>query len=187
MLPFDFSLFPTLTTGRLVLRAPTPADADDIFVFRSDADAQKHNSAPMLNVSEARVLIEELCGGYAGQQILYWAVTLKDDDQVVGLVGYNYWDRGHNLAAIGFDISRTYWGKGIGSEAVRAIVPFGFRVMQLNRIEAMTVTDNVAALGLLEKVGFQREGARRELLLQKDGTYQDLAMYGLLRREFALD
>jgi ribosomal-protein-alanine N-acetyltransferase len=180
---FDFSYFPTLTTQRLVLRELIPEDAENVFLFRSDAEEQKYNSEPMKKVSEAQALIEEVRSAYVTQHALYWGVTLQDD-KVRGLFGFNYWNRENHRAMIGFDLARAYWRQGIGEEGVRAIIQFGFEHMQLNRIDAATIVDNMATLRLLEKLRFQREGTIREHSWQ-DGAYYDLAMYGLLRSEYA--
>lgn len=137
----------------------------------------------MQQVIEAQALIEEVRSAYAAQHALYWGVTLQDG-KVRGLFGFNYWDQRHHRAMIGFDLARAYWRQGIGEEGVKAMVQFGFEHMQLNRIDAATIANNIATLHLLEKVGFQREGTIREHSWQ-DGTYHDLAMYGLLRSEYA--
>ena len=183
---FDFSTFPVLTTDRLLLRELLPSDAADGFVFRSDPEVQKYNADPMKHISEAQSFIEEIRAEYAAQQAPGWAVCFHDRNTVLGLVGFGYWNRFHHRAEIGYDLARAYWGRGIGSEAVRAIIRFGFEHMHLHRIEAATIVDNVESVHLLEKLGFKREGVRREYSLEEDGAYHDSAMYGLLRREHAM-
>jgi len=63
-------------------------------------------------------------------------------------------------------------------------IRFGFEEMNLYRIYASTIADNYASVGMLEKIGFMREGTERESSWEDDGTFHDSAMYGLLRREF---
>jgi ribosomal-protein-alanine N-acetyltransferase len=181
---FAFEAFPVLTTERLVLRELRPGDAPDVFAFRSDAEEQYFNSVPMREVAEALALIEELRADYAARRGIQWAVTLTGEGPVVGLMGFNVWQQGHRRAELGYDLSRAKWGRGFGAEAVAAIVRFGFRRMALNRIEAFTIADNVRSVRLLERLGFQREGVRRELTLEGDGRFHDGTIYGLLRREY---
>ena len=69
---FDFAAFPTLTTERLRLREPVPADAADVFVFRSDSEVQKYNSAPMRAVADALALITEARAAYAARRRICW-------------------------------------------------------------------------------------------------------------------
>ena len=112
---FDFAAFPTLTTERLLLRELAPADAPDVLVFRSDPEGQKYNSAPMREVGEALALITELRKAYAAGQQLYWAITVPPAQGVIGICGFNSWQRYHRRAAIGYDLARSYWGQGIGT------------------------------------------------------------------------
>ena len=181
---FDFSAFPTLTTERLILRDFSAADAPDVLVFRGDAEVQKYNDVPMQNVGEVIDFLHSLRRGYERHERLGWGITLPGEDRVIGLVGFNYWDRYHHRAEIGFDLAQAYWRQGIGSEAVRAIVGFGFERMDLNRIEGEAVIDNTGSVRLLQKLGFQLEGVRREFTLEDDGAYHGSGIFGLLRRDY---
>ena len=84
---FDFSVFPTLVGERSVLRELGPADALDLFAFRSDPEVQRYNSAPMHDPAEAAALIRQLEVEYAAHRGLYWGITLREDAPVVGLIG----------------------------------------------------------------------------------------------------
>jgi ribosomal-protein-alanine N-acetyltransferase len=175
-----FPRFLYLTTDRLVLRELLPSDATDVFVFRSDPEVQKYNAVPMKHVSEAQSFIEEMRAKCAAQQALLWAVCFRDRKTVLGLVGFGYWNRFHHRAEVGYDLARAYWGRGIGSGAVQAIIRFGFERMRLHCIEAATIADNVESVHLLGKLGIKREAVRREYSLEEDGAYHDSAMYGLV-------
>jgi [ribosomal protein S5]-alanine N-acetyltransferase len=181
---FDFSTFPTLTTKRLALREVEPSDAADMFVWRSDPEVQKYNSEPMQEVAEAAALIEQLRGEYASYEAIYWVVTLRDEGRPIGLFGFVSWQRYHRRANIGYDLRRDHWGRGIATEALHAMLDFGFEQMRLNRVEAETIADNHGSVRLLQRLGFQREGLRRSFSFEEDGTFHDGAIYGLLRQEY---
>jgi ribosomal-protein-alanine N-acetyltransferase len=68
------------------------------------------------------------------------------------------------------------------SEALQAILDFGFDTMQLNRVEALSFPQNTASRQLLAKLGFAEEGVLREYEFLKDRA-QDMAIYSLLSRE----
>ena len=182
---FDFSTFPRLYTERLALRAIIPADAADVFVFRSDAEVQKYNADPLTDVAEAFALIDQFSSWYTAQQAIIWGITFHNENKVLGLCSIHHWNRRHHRAEIGYDLARRDRGQGIATEAVRAVLRFGFEQMQLHRIEAYTILDNFASVRLLEKLGFQREGVRREYSLEDDGIYHSSGVFGLLRREQA--
>jgi ribosomal-protein-alanine N-acetyltransferase len=89
----------------------------------------------------------------------------------------------HSRAEIGYALSRRYWGEGYMSEAVNAVIEFGFREMLLNRIMARCEVNNIASARVMEKVGMQLEGILRQHLFVK-GRYWDLKIYSILREEF---
>lgn len=181
---FDFSRFPVLTTDRLVLREWIPSDAADMYSFRSDPETQYFNSEPMRDVSEATATIEEVRASFAAGEQIQWAVTLRPDDRAIGWFGFNYWQRFHRRAEIGYDLHRAYWGRGIAHEGVAAMVEFGFGELGLHRIETETILDNVRSVRLLERLGFQREGVRRDYTLEADGEFHASTVWGLLEQEY---
>jgi [ribosomal protein S5]-alanine N-acetyltransferase len=182
---------PTLTTERLALRELLPADAADVLIIRGDPEVQKYDDPPIHTLQEATDFIEEMRHACAIEQQQIWAVTLKGNNTVIGLVSLQYrnhrGDPYHRRAEVGYGIARASWGQGIGSEAVRAVVHYGFVQLKLNRIYAGTIADNVESVRLLEKLGFVREGTRRQHSLEDDGRFCDSAMYGLIRSDWGYD
>jgi len=81
-------------------------------------------------------------------------------------------------------VSRPYWRQGIATEAVRALMQFGFVAMHLHRINVDTRMDNIASVRLMKKLGFQHEGVRRECIRNEDGTYQSWGLFGMLEDEY---
>jgi ribosomal-protein-alanine N-acetyltransferase len=180
---FDYSVFPTLETERLVLRELRPDDAEDLFAFRSDPYVQRYNSVPHQDIAESAAMIERLATYYAHSEQITWAGALRDTDQVIGLYSLR-WEPGHQRAEIGYDLNREFWGRGLASEALQAMLAFAFDVLELHRVEAQTIADNHESTRLLRRFGFQLEGVRREYSLEEDGTFHGGAIYGLLRNEF---
>jgi len=182
---------PTLTTERLVLHELLPADAADVLVIRGDPEVQKYDDPPIHSLQEAAEFIEEMRQACATDQQQAWAVTLKGNATVIGLVSLQYRNhRGdvyHRRAEVGYGIARASWGQGIGSEAVRAVVHYGFAQRKLNLIYAGTIAENYESVRLLEKLGFVREGTRRQHSLEDDGRFLDSAMYGLIRSDWGYD
>jgi ribosomal-protein-alanine N-acetyltransferase len=69
------------------------------------------------------------------------------------------------------------------TEALTAVLNFGFKRLDLNRIEALVKPDNDASLGLLRKLGFREEGLLRQYGYWH-GRYHDLAIYSILKSEW---
>lgn len=184
MANFDFNTFPVLTAERLVLRELRLSDATDVLVFRGDPIVQKYDDPVIHTMAEAQAFIEELHDEYRARHGINWAVTLPDTDVVVGIFSLHHWDQYHRRAEAGYGLAYIYWGQGFGSEALQAIVRFGFEQLTLHRIYARTIADNHESVRLLERLGFLREGTLRKHSWEDDDTFHDSVIYGLLREEF---
>jgi [ribosomal protein S5]-alanine N-acetyltransferase len=180
----DNSIHPILETERIILREARLSDAADILVFRGDPEVQRFNGPVMQTVQEVQKLIEDLQAEFTAQEGVSWAVTIKPEDTVVGLFGIHHWNHYHRRAEVGYDLARSYWGQRLASEALRAMLGYGFENLNLHRIYARTIADNYESVRLLENIGFQREGTQREYSWEDDGIFHDSAIYGLLRREY---
>jgi RimJ/RimL family protein N-acetyltransferase len=75
------------------------------------------------------------------------------------------------FGAIGYDLARLYWKQGIMTEAIEALLRFGFEVRNLHRIEARVRRGNEASMRLLRRLGFQEEGLLRECLFLNNSFY----------------
>jgi len=181
---FNFSRFPTLSTQRLLLREITPADAKSIFALRSDFQVTRFNNAhPYTVLQQAYDLIVAFREDFKDKKTIRWGITIKDDNAVVGVIGYNYWNKADSRASVGYDLAKAYWGNGYITEAMRMVVAFGFHQMMLNRIEAECGDFNPASMRVLEKLNFDVEGRQRERFFQA-GQPHDLILYGLLRSKY---
>jgi len=90
----------------------------------------------------------------------------------------------HRSATFGILIGeKDLWGKGVGIEATRLMVEYGFGRLNLRRIDLGVFAEHEAAVKCYEKVGFKIEGRMREDLFQ-GGEYKDRLWMGLLRSEY---
>ena len=120
--------------------------------------------------------------GSRNQMIL--AVADKKSGQHVGNVklGPIHWI--HRCATFGIMIGdKRFWGRGVGLEATRLMVEFGFERLNLRRIDLGVLAEHDAAVRCYEKAGFKVEGRMRESVFQ-DGKYGDRLWMGLLRSEY---
>lgn len=101
----------------------------------------------------------------------------------VGTCGYVWWLPRHARAEIAYALARRCWNQGLTTEAVRALVAFGFSTMQLNRVEARCEIPNVASARVMEKAGMSFEGVLRQHMFAK-GRYVDLKLYSILKQEW---
>jgi [ribosomal protein S5]-alanine N-acetyltransferase len=86
----------------------------------------------------------------------------------------------HRTAEIGYWLGEPFWGKGITTSAVNALVNYAFNSFDLVRIHAFVFEWNLASARVLEKSGFHLE-ARLEISVTKDGKTVDCLLYALIR------
>jgi ribosomal-protein-alanine N-acetyltransferase len=178
-----FTRFPTLETERLLLREIRHSDANDLFEVFSDPVAMQYYGSPAhTSPDDTHAWIDRVQARYAAREALRWGVTLKSsDDQLIGTCSLHHFGPGR--AETGYDLNRAYWGRGIMTEAMRAVLTYVFDVLELHRVEAMIDIQNEASKALLLKLGFTYEGNLRERFPEADG-YSDEHYFGLLRREW---
>jgi ribosomal-protein-alanine N-acetyltransferase len=161
-LTIDLRTFPTLETERLILRQLEASDAQDAFLFMSDEENTRYyDPAPMTQLEQAEKSIERHRRRFAQREALRWGITLKGENRVIGNGGYA-WDADNQLAVLSYILAKRYWNQGIMTEALTAMIQFGFEHIHLHRIEAQVAYPNLASARLLEKLGFQEEGRLRD-------------------------
>ena len=86
-------------------------------------------------------------------------------------------------ADIGYEIASAQWGHGYATEAVEALLAFGFQTLQLQRVWAFCLDENTASWRVMERAGLRREGLLRENVWLR-GRWWDTAVYGVLAEEW---
>ena len=85
-------------------------------------------------------------------------------------------------AELGYWLGESHWGRGIMSDAVRAVTRYGLSELGMMRIFALPYTQNAASCRVLEKAGYDREGVLRCSAF-KDGRLLDQYVYATVRPE----
>ena len=180
-----YSHFPLLQTDRLVLRNLRPQDAPAILRIFGDPEVTRYYDLDTFaDLTQVADLIERFKQRYLNQIGIRWGIARKDAEaDLIGTCGYNIWIQDHARGVIGYDLARDMWRQGIMSEALDAVVRFGFVEMGINRIETPVFAENAASRRLLEKLNFKSEGTLREYEFLK-GRFVDLEMYALLQKEW---
>ena len=98
-----------------------------------------------------------------------------------GIHQVNWKDR---LGVCGIMIGeKNYWGKGYGTEAIELLMEYAFKTLNLNRIELMVYDFNQRAIHCYEKLGFIREGLKRQAVFI-NGGYHDILIMAILQQEW---
>ncbi|MFQ3579402.1 MAG: GNAT family protein [Bacteroidales bacterium] len=114
----------------------------------------------------------------------YFFITKKDISQaVVGFCALHHINMFHRFASLSFALYPMFTGKGYMKEALSKLFLIAFSQLHLNRIEAQVHEQNIKSCGLLQKLGFKKEGVLRNNFITQSGIYSSY-MYGLLRDDF---
>lgn len=172
---------PILTTDRLTLRPMTMADAGDLFAVFSDPAVVRYWSAePWTSVAFAQESIGRALDSYRDRSEVRLGIALRDTDALIGTVNLHHFFPKNRRCEIGYALGSPHWGKGYATEALEAAIDYGFHELHLNRIEADIDPRNAASAGVLERMGFRKEGYMPERWFVH-GEMADTINYGLLR------
>lgn len=178
-----FSEFPEIITDRLILREINQEDAESIYKILSDPDVIKYDSFELFTeIEQAENLIKWFSEDFNQKQSIFWGICLKENSEIIGFCRCKLEILGVR-ASIGYDLNRDFWNMGIMTETLKAVTMYAFNTADINRIEATVATQNSASVRVLEKLGFVKEGILRERSYMS-GTYHDMVMLSLLKREY---
>lgn len=182
MLNLTFFPFPNLETERLKFRRVVNDDVNEIFALRSDAETMKYIPRPLaLTKEDALEHIAMIDDKINSNEGINWAITLKDNPKLIGIIGHYRIKPEHYRAEIGYMLLPEYHGKGIISEAIKEVVNYGFCVMKLHSIEAVIDPENYASEKVLKKNGFVKETHLKENEFF-DERFLDTVIYSILNK-----
>jgi ribosomal-protein-alanine N-acetyltransferase len=177
------ALFPRLETANLVLRAAKLTDAADLYRVFADPEVTRYlDMEPIAAIEQARRVILHRSDRFRSGQAVRWGIALKPGHHLIGSCGFSL--RPGFRAEIGYELAAAYWRRGIMSEALAAVINYGWRSTNINRFEAFVMQGNTASAKLLEKLGFREEGILRDYGFWK-GQFHDLRSFSLLRGDDA--
>lgn len=180
-----------LKTERLILRNPVINDVEDLVEGLND-----------IQISESLGFIPH---PYTKKDALEWieknldrenekeglrkeydfAIELKSEKKLVGVVMLDSVDYFHGSARIGYWVNKNYWEQGIVTEANRKVLNFAFNKLNLRRVHLSAYVESEASNRVAKKLGFTLEGTLRQSHRTKaTGKIHDTNTYGLLREEF---
>ncbi len=174
----------TLETNRLLLKKVSINDIDDIYEFLGDEETHQSLACPPLQSKEdTKNFINETIKNYKNGALIL-LIKLKSNEKVIGIISLEI-NFNHNRAELGFVLNKKYWNKGYITEAADKLIEFGFKTLNLNRIQAMCKLDNKNAQIVLKKLGMLHEATlqkyRRDF--KATGVFLDVQLWALLKTE----
>jgi ribosomal-protein-alanine N-acetyltransferase len=108
--------------------------------------------------------------------------AIEEDGVLVGSIGLT-WGTGERQgsAFVGYFLGRSFWGRGIATDALRTITAYAFSFPSIYRVWANVMAPNGASGRVLEKAGFLREAALKMAIIDRNGKRHDELIYSTLR------
>lgn len=160
------------------LREHTTDDTDAFFEYYGNPNVGRYIMADTPKTREDADQEMHYCRNlFRFKRGLYWSLAQKSDDKMVGAIGLHI-NNYNRRAELHYDLAEALWGKGLVAKALLGIIPYCFDTMKLNRLEAVTLPDNMASQRVLEKCGFVREGVLHNYKFY-DGQSLDVIMFSL--------
>jgi ribosomal-protein-alanine N-acetyltransferase len=180
-----------LETERLVLRDFLMEDAAGLAACRRDERFWRYYE-PEDDVAEnAREHVSMFIAWQSDQPRLFYqlAVVRKATQRLIGSCGIrqrpqvSYGDSSAAEADIGYEIDASLWRQGYATEAVKAILEFGFGELKLHRVWSFCLAENEASWRVMERAGLRWEGLLRDNVWLR-GRWWDTVVYAILAQEW---
>jgi RimJ/RimL family protein N-acetyltransferase len=175
-----------IETARLTLRSFTPGDFDDLYAYQSRLDVVRFLYWPPRDRGQVRRGLRERCQETsldAEGDWLTFAVVWREAGRVVGEIGLKLVSREDRLGEIGFVFHPDYQGRGLATEAARAMLALGFGPLRWQRIIGSCDARNLASARLMERIGMRLAG-RRVCSDYVKGDWIDKLVYAIPDREW---
>lgn len=171
-----------IQTDRLELRLIEVADVEVIHRLHSLPETDEFNTLGIPeNLKDTHKVITPWIEDNNAAEISNYtfAIQHKTNDEFIGLFGLRLGPKKYNRAEVWYKLHLDYWNKGYATESLKAVLNYGFDVLQLHRIEAGCAVANIGSAKVMEKVGMMKEGRKREILSLKSG-WSDSFEYAIL-------
>lgn len=181
----------TETFKQISLKEIEPSDAKDLF---NAIDSQREYLSKWLPFVESTKTIEDSeefidsldcpCSPNMGQ-----VYAIRCDGELIGLVGTKNYDFMCNGIEIGYWLSEKFQGKGIASQSVTKLIDVIFKhsTPPINRIVIKCAVGNIPSSNIPKRLNFTLEGVQRDGEVFPDGSYKDIEVYSLLKREYVIE
>jgi ribosomal-protein-alanine N-acetyltransferase len=175
-----------LQTERLILRKFTEEDAEVMYNnWASDSEVTKYLTWPIhSSVEVTKKVLNRWVHCYNNLEFYQWAIELKESGKIIGSISLINIDNDIENCELGYCIGKTFWNRGIVTEAVSAIIDFAFTEVVFKRISARHHVDNTPSGKVMEKCGLKYEGLLKNIIKDGNGILVDCKYYSILNCEY---
>ena len=158
-----YAQFKNLETQRLMLRDIRMDDIQEYYErLYGDGDVCRYLLFdPHQDIGESLQSIQEVLEKYEEGRFYRWGITEKGDGSLIGIIGLVRIDEEKSECSFAYLLGCDYWGKGYGTEALKAVISFAFEELEIRRIVADHMTENPASGAVMRKAGMNHIGTEK--------------------------
>jgi len=174
-----------IDTERCILRRIVPDDYEVMYEnwARYEEVCRYFPFDPASDIEAYREKVYRWVTNYESDTYFHWVIEWKENGELIGTINLGNVDEACFMSETAYMLSPEYWGKGIMTEVLRAVLNYAFGKVGLNRVQADVFDGNIASERVLKKCGMQLEGIARQKYY-KNGSFIDAAQYAVLRSDF---
>jgi len=173
-----------IETTRTLLRPIAPEDAELVFSYRSDSEANKYQSWIPNSLDQVIKFISKNPDKINQPESWFQLVIIeKITAKIIGDIGIHFIGHDNFQSEIGITLSKKSQNKGFAIETMTAIIDYLFNELKKHRIVTSIDPKNINSIKLVERLGFRKEGHFKESLMI-DGQWVDDIIYAMLRRDW---
>lgn len=139
---------------------------------------------PHGDLSVTNSLINLWINEYKSRDNYNWAINLKDENEVIGSIAVVEIDEENKSCDIGYCMSKKYWGKGIMTESLKAVIDYLFEEVDFNKITARHDTRNGASGKVMVKSGMEYVETLKRIEVPNDKGVCDMKIYEISKDEW---
>ncbi len=174
-----------IESERLLLRPVLLSDNEQMFAYRSDAETNKYQGFIPTKLSEVNAFIAKNPININLSQSWFQLVIIeKASDQIIGDLGIHFIGDYNQQCELGITISRKFHGRGLATEALKAMIDYLFTTLKKHRIIGSVDPENTSSIALLQRLGFRKEAHFKKSLFI-NGAWLDDVIFGLLKEEWS--
>lgn len=174
---------PIIETERLILSSLSDEDIQDCVEYANNLNAQQYTLALPYPYTEkdAKFFIDLCKEQFEKGNSIPLGIRIKTTKKLIGSIELRF--KNFDKAEIGYMLNEVYWCNGYATEALKALISFGFRNLQLNKIYAFHLLGNDASAIVMQKNNMQYEATLKQHV-KKNDIYFDIVLYSILKDDF---
>ncbi|MDD4832789.1 MAG: GNAT family protein [Clostridia bacterium] len=173
-----------LETDLLFLRDYVMSDLENFYRLKSCREVWNYSTfIPVFDTATAKNELKNLISKQTADGMGFCALFSKSSGEYIGEAGILSCNTNADRCVIGYNLLPSFWGNGYATDISKRLIKYAFENLNVERVEALAMKNNVASCRVLEKSGLILEGVLKHFTKVR-GEYFDVCYYGLTRGDY---